>query len=100
MPSAGGATVGGQDHEAKDDLAPAAAREVIPFGKATTIRSFESPGTWYSLNDWFRGVVGWMDAPFASVCTENGCENSIEPLGRIRTLQKSSDVPPRQWQSK
>src|ERR1700686_4934829 len=36
-----------------------------------------------------------MDAPFALVCTENRWENSIEPLDRTRTLQKSSGVPPR-----
>ena len=76
-------------------MAPTAAREVSPLGGVTTIRSFELPGTWYSVNDWFRGVVGWMGAPFASVCTETRCKNSIEPLGRTRTLQKSSGVPPR-----
>ena len=43
----GGATVGPQDHEAKDDLAPPAAREGSPLGGVTTIRSFELPGTWY-----------------------------------------------------
>jgi hypothetical protein len=90
----GGATVGPQDHEAKDDLAPPAAREGSPLGGVTTIRSFELPDTWYSVNDWFRGVVGWMDAPFVSVCTETRCKNSIELLDRTRTLQKSSGVPP------
>jgi hypothetical protein len=62
---------------------------------STTIRSFELPGTWYSVNHWFRVVVGWMNAPFVSACSETRRKNSIEPLGSIRTLQKSSDVPPR-----
>jgi hypothetical protein len=94
FPFAGG-DGGPQDHETKDHLAPAAAREVSPLGGVTTTRSFELPGTWYSVNDWFCGMVGWIDAPFVSVCTETRCKNSIEPLGKTRTLQESSDVPPR-----
>jgi hypothetical protein len=70
-----------QDHE-KDHLAPTAARGVSPLGGVTMIRSFELPDTWYSVNDWFCGMVGWIDAPFVSVCTETRCKTSIELLGR------------------